>query len=110
MRLTSQQANAITSAVLLVGIGILFTTGYWWPGIMFLIGTSAIVQGLVAGRGWYSLQAGLWSIGIGVWALVGYGLLVLLVVIALSGLIAAFFKPPILKAKPSAGPELNEGL
>ena len=110
MKLTPQQANAITSACWLVGIGILIVTGSWWPGMMFLIGVSSIVQGLVAGRGWYALQGGLWSLGIGVWALANYNILVLFVLIALSGLLAAFVKPPMLDRKPQPDSSLNDGL
>jgi hypothetical protein len=110
VKLTSQQANAITSAVWLVGIGVLIVTGWWWPGIMFLIGAGAIVQGLVAGRGWYALQGGLWSIGIGVWAAFSYNLLVLFCLLALSGLVAAFVRPPMLARKPAPDPNLEDGL
>lgn len=110
MKLTTQQANAISAAVWLVGLGILFTTASWWPGIMFLVGVGSIVQGLVAGRGWYALQAGLWSIGIGVWALTSYNMLVLFSLIALSGLLAAFVKPPVLDRKPQADASLIDGL
>ena len=52
MRLTTQQANAITGAVWLVGLGILLVTGFWWPGILFLVGVGSVAQGLVgAGAG-----------------------------------------------------------
>ena len=105
MNLTSHQANAICSAVWLVGIGILIVTGFWWPGIMFVIGANSIVQGLVGGRGWYAFQGGVWSIGIGVWAMTNYNMLVLFCLLAISGLVGAFFKPPGLepKPKPDAG-------
>jgi hypothetical protein len=110
VKITPHQANAITSAIWLVGIGILIVTGFWWPGIMFLIGFSSIVQGLVRGRGWYALQGGVWSIGIGVWALTGFNLLVLFCMIALSGLVGAFFKPPAFGDKPAPDPGLDDGI
>jgi hypothetical protein len=94
VKLSNQQAAAISSAVWLVGIGVLIVTGWWWPGIMFLIGISAIVQGFVVGPGWFEFQWGLWALGTGVWALLGYNILVLFCLIALSGLLAAFAKPP----------------
>jgi hypothetical protein len=110
VRLTTRQANAISAAVWLVGLGVLITTGSWWPGIMFLVGVSSVVQGSVAGRGWYAWQAGLWSIGIGVWAWTGYQLLVLFGLIALSGALAAFVKPPGLDRKPQADASSIDGL
>ncbi len=94
MRLTPQQVNAVSGAIWLIGIGALFATGWWWPGIMFVIGTSSVVQGIVAGRGWYAFQAGLWSFGIGVWAMTGFNLAVLFVLLAVSGMLAAFVRPP----------------
>jgi hypothetical protein len=109
VKLNAQQANAITSAIWLVGIGILIVTGWWWPGIMFLIGVGSIVQGLVAGRGWYALQGGLWTIGIGVWALTSYSILTLFILIALSGLFSAFCKPPFMGTKPAPDPSLDDG-
>jgi hypothetical protein len=99
VNLTNKQAAAITSAVWLVGIGVLIVTGWWWPGIMFLIGIAAIIEGFVAGRGWYAFQGGLWTLGIGVWASFHYNILVLFCLIALSGLLGAFVRPPGLGGK-----------
>ncbi len=107
MKLSNQQAAAISSAVWLVGTGVLIVTGWWWPGIMFLIGIAAIVQGFVAGRGWYAFQGGLWSLGIGVWAVFGFNILVLFCLIALSGLLAAFAKPPMLAGKQATDTSLE---
>jgi hypothetical protein len=107
VKLTDAQAAAVSSAVWLVGIGVLMVTGWWWPGIMFLIGISAIVQGFVAGRGWYAFQGGLWTLGIGVWAAAHYNMLVFFCLLALSGLLAAFVKPPGLAAKPPVDTSLE---
>ena len=100
MKMTAQQANAVTGAVWLLGLGVLIVTGWWWPGIMFLIGISSVVQGLVWGQGWYAWQGGLWTFGIGVWALFDYNMLVFFGLVALSGLLAAFVRPPVLTKKP----------
>jgi hypothetical protein len=109
VKLTSEQANAINSAVLLIGIGILISTGWWWPGLLFLIGAASIAQAFVNGRGWYSLQCGLWAIGFGIWVLFGYALLILLTMIALSGLFGAFIKPSPFAKKPRPDPSLDDG-
>ena len=65
-----QQHKAFIGGIWLIGLGILFATRFWWPGIMFLIGITAIVEG------WLRRQPGMdpggfWSILIGVWALTG---------------------------------------
>ena len=38
--------DGITGGLLLIGIGVLFLTGWWWPGIMVVLGI-AIGAGLV---------------------------------------------------------------
>ena len=38
--------NGITGGLLLIGIGVLIFTGWWWPGIMVVLGI-AIGAGLV---------------------------------------------------------------
>ena len=99
VNLTNERAGQITGGVWLIGLGLLFATGRWWPGIMFLIGVSAIVEGLVEGRGWYAFQAGFWSIMIGVWALYHYSLPMLFVGLGVSMIVMAIAPPPMF-AKP----------
>ncbi|NUM44954.1 MAG: hypothetical protein HUU38_09625 [Anaerolineales bacterium] len=53
--------NNLQTGIWLIGIGILAFTNYWWPGIMFVIGVSALASG--------SLQATIWLFGIGVLAI-----------------------------------------
>ncbi len=100
MHLDQERADAVDSAVWLIGIGVLFATGYWWPGIMFLLGIASIVQGFVEGRGWYAFQGSLWAFGIGLWAALHYSIAVLFVFLGVSVLLGAFVRPPLLAAKP----------
>ena len=37
-------AKALSGAIWLIGIGVLMMTGDWWPGILFLVGLSMIVE------------------------------------------------------------------
>ena len=41
---SSARANEIYTAIWLIGLGILFWTGYWWPGILILIGATMLVR------------------------------------------------------------------
>jgi hypothetical protein len=100
MKLHEEQAHAITGAVWLFGLAALFYTGRWWPGILFLIGASAIIEGLIQGQGWYALQGEAWVIGIGVWALMNFQLWFLFVLLGVSVLLGAFVPPPMLAKKP----------
>src|SRR3954454_16457536 len=100
MTLPKEQAHAITGAVWLFGLAALFYTGRWWPGIMFVVGVSAIIEGLVNGRGWYALQGGAWAIGIGVWALLDFRLWFLFVMLGVSMSLGAPVGPPMVAKKP----------
>jgi len=64
-----RKSDAITGGILLIGLGVLLFTGWWWPGIMFVVGLSSgaglIFRGKTAqGIGTLAL---LWSIPIGIW-------------------------------------------
>ncbi len=41
---SKRQANTIANGVLLILLGLLFYTQYWWPGILFALGISAAVR------------------------------------------------------------------
>ncbi len=97
MRLNSQQANALTGGIWLIGFGILFATRFWWPGIMFLIGISAIVQGFVQDRGWYAIHGGYWAILIGVWAAMKFNIAIFFIGIGVYVILSAFLKPSFLR-------------
>ncbi len=107
MTLSREQAHAISGAVWLFGLAALFYTGRWWPGIMFVIGVSAIVEGLIEGQGWYAFQGGAWAFGIGFWALMHFQLWFLLVLLGVSMLVGAFDPPPMLAKKPRSAYETD---
>jgi len=44
------KANAIGGAVFLIGLGILFLSKWWWPGIIVVIGASGAVTSLIKGN------------------------------------------------------------
>ncbi|HLF87830.1 MAG TPA: hypothetical protein VI451_02710 [Anaerolineales bacterium] len=54
------QRSNLQTGIWLIGIGILALTGFWWPGIMFVIGISALANG--------SIQGAIWLFGIGILA------------------------------------------
>ncbi|OQY43346.1 MAG: hypothetical protein B6242_14830 [Anaerolineaceae bacterium 4572_78] len=45
----SEKANAVSTGVLLIGIGMLILTGWWWPGIMLVLGLSGATRLLIRG-------------------------------------------------------------
>ncbi|MCB9136428.1 MAG: hypothetical protein H6636_13450 [Anaerolineales bacterium] len=75
--------NNLQTGVWLIGIGILALTNTWWPGIMFVIGTSVLVSG--------SLQGALWLFGIGVLAIFDFWWPGILFLVGLSILAGTLF-------------------
>ncbi len=95
------QQRAILGGIWLIGLGILFATRFWWPGIMFLFALTAIIEGWLNDQPWYGAQAAYWSAFIGVWALFRFNLAFLLVGLGISTIIGALVKPnPFTKPKP----------
>lgn len=97
MYLTDEKANQFSGGIFMIGLAILFLTGDWWPGILFVIGASSIAQGLVRGRGWYSLQGSLWMIGLGLVFVFGFSLPLLFLLIGGSMVFGSIFKPPFME-------------
>ena len=100
MALTHDQAHAITGAAWLFGLAALFYTGWWWPGIMIIIGISALIEGIANRTFWAALQGSVWLFGIAIWATFHYSLVVLFIILGVSVLTNAFLPPPFLRRKP----------
>jgi hypothetical protein len=100
MSFDQARVNALSGGVFLIGLGVLFYTDYWWPGIVFLLGAEAAVQALARGRGWYGLQGAVWLFAIGFWAMFDFNIALLFVALGVSVLISAFIRPPMLTPKP----------
>jgi hypothetical protein len=97
---TVDRANAVTGGVWLIGLGILFATHFWWPGILFLIGITAIVEGSARGGGWQAIHGGLWMIVFACWALLGFSVTALFVGLGAYAIISALIAPnPFQKPK-----------
>ena len=81
---TKARADQVSGGVFLIGLAMLFMTGYWWPGILFVIGASSMARGIAEGRDWYSVPGGLWMIGLGLVFAFGFSWPLLLILIGVS--------------------------
>jgi hypothetical protein len=96
-----ERHGMVLGGLWLIGLGILFATRAWWPGIMFVIAATAIVEGYFNDQRWYGVQSGYWAAFIGVWALFRFSLVFLLVGLGISSILGALIKPnPFTKPKP----------
>ncbi len=77
----------------LIGIAVLAATSWWWPGIMVLVGISALVGGLQSGGSWEQrwggLQGAIWTFGIAVIAIFNWWWPGMLVLVGLSAILGA---------------------
>jgi hypothetical protein len=94
-RLFSVEWGGVIGGIWLIGIAVLAITGWWWPGIMVLIGLSALVSGFEAGdnpaQRWAGIQGAIWMFGIAVIALFNWwwpGILILVGLSAITGAIS----------------------
>jgi hypothetical protein len=55
-----KQASGISGGIFLIGLGILMLTGWWWPGILVVIGLSGGAEQIFRGR----TNSGIWTLAI----------------------------------------------
>lgn len=82
---SKDRADQVSGGVFLIGLALLFMGVLpWWPGILFVIGASAIGRGVAEGQEWYTVSGGMWMIGLGIVFWFGFSLPLLLILIGLT--------------------------
>lgn len=89
----SSRTRAITGGIWLIGLGILFATRLWFPGILFLMGITAMIEGWLDQKGWSAIQGGVWLIFIAFWAMARFNLTFLFVGLGIAVILGALVKP-----------------
>lgn len=108
MTLEPRQVSLITGGAWLIGIGLLYWTASWWPGIMFLIGVTVLLQTLARdSQRWALIQGALWMFGIGVVALLNFNVVAIFILLGLGLVVAAFIRPSIGLGKPHVDKSLE---
>jgi hypothetical protein len=93
----AQQANAITAGIWLIGLGVLFATRFWWPGILILIAVTMIIQGWSFGRKWDAMHGAFWMILIAVWGMFRFSMAFFFVALGIYVIFAALIKPDVMR-------------
>ena len=108
MRYNRDRSRILTLGVWLIGLGILFETRLWWPGILFLGAAAALIQAWSA----YGpedrrtmIRVGATLALIGAWALVRFSVAFLLVGLGVWVVVSAMRVPP-----PSRKPYIDRSL
>ena len=52
-----RMAGAISGGIFLIGLGLLLVTGWWWPGIMVVIGLSSGAALIFRGKTWQGISS-----------------------------------------------------
>ncbi len=73
----------MTGGVFLIGLAMLFITGYWFPGILFVIGATALADSMVGSRQEEARSGGIFMIGLGIIFAIGFRVELLFLMIGL---------------------------
>lgn len=65
MDFNKDRGDQTFGGVMLIGLALLFLTGWWWPGIMFVIGSALLARGQVEGTPWNENIGALATLGVG---------------------------------------------
>ena len=57
--MTDKRAGEIFGGTFLIGLALLFITGWWWPGILYVIGIALMVRAVAQGKSWTEERGGL---------------------------------------------------
>lgn len=107
---STSNADRLSGAVFLIGLGVLFTplagiVGGFFPGILFVLGATALVHGMANGASRDEQMGGLFLIGLGLVFLVGFSLPVLLIGLGLALLFGRSYKPELFGGRKAHDPE-----
>jgi hypothetical protein len=86
--------GGMSGGLFLIGLAVLAVTGWWWPGILVLIGFASLIGSLAAGKSfWAGIQGSLWMFGIAVLAVTGWWWPGILVLVGLSAILGSIVRP-----------------
>ena len=77
----SLKAEQVSGAVFLIGLGLVWITGWWFPGMLFVMGASIMASAIVNNHPWTSATGALWMFGLGTifWLNLPWGFIFLLI-------------------------------
>ena len=59
------KAEQISGAIFFIGMALVWMTGWWFPGMFFVIGATIMASAIVNNHPWTSATGALWMFGLG---------------------------------------------
>lgn len=66
-----KQGEQVTAGVMLIGVGFLFLTNSFFPGIFLVVALGLVARSLAEGKGWFDNKGAL--VLVGLWVLFAFG-------------------------------------
>jgi predicted nucleic acid-binding Zn ribbon protein len=89
----NQLLMAGSGGLFLIGLGVLAVFNWWWPGILVLVGLTALVGSAGAGQPRAGLFGALWMLGLAALALTGWWWPGILFLVGIAALLSPLIKP-----------------
>lgn len=109
METIEKRADNLSTAVWLIGIGILIASQRFFPGIIFVAVAASLVKGVAEGKSWEDQAWVVWALGFGFWFMFGFKLWALLVTVGI-GLFVSALASPVFRNQAVAKPYVDNYL
>lgn len=70
----NRNSEQVSGGVFLIGLALLFLTGWWWPGILFVIGASMMARTVAEGKSLSRASSGIGFVLMGLLFWVGFSI------------------------------------
>ncbi|HVU11864.1 MAG TPA: hypothetical protein VHD90_11325 [Phototrophicaceae bacterium] len=64
--MSQHRGNEVFGGTFLIGLAVIFLLGWWWPGIMYVIGIAFLARAAAEGRSWTEERIGLGALAIAI--------------------------------------------
>ncbi len=64
--MSEHRASEVFGGTFLIGLAVIFLLGWWWPGIMYVIGIAFLARAAAQGRSWTEESIGLGALAIAI--------------------------------------------
>ncbi len=95
MQTREQRAEHLSTAVWLIGLGVMLGTRSFFPNILFVAVAAAVVKGVAEGKSLRDYEWVVWTLAVGVWFVMGLKLSALIVSAGIAWLVLTLLSPVV---------------